>query len=59
MDLTKDQLNTYWPDVWFGDKNIRDIDTTGVELEEPDDDAPTPDSVKVMLGFDPCDLPDG
>jgi hypothetical protein len=58
MALTREQLNDYWPDVWFGDKHIRDIDTTGVDLEDIDEDAATPEVVIAMLGFDPDKLSD-
>jgi hypothetical protein len=44
------------PDIWFGGKNIKDIDTSHIiedEDEEPDPNAKASPYVIAMLGFDP------
>jgi len=59
MGLTQDEYNDYVPDIWFGDKNIKDIDTSHIvedEDEEPDPNAKASPYVIAMLGFDPDEL---
>lgn len=56
MALTREELNDYWPNIWIGDKQAKDIDTSDVPDEEIDENAPTDPYVIRMLGFDPDEL---
>jgi hypothetical protein len=56
MALTREELNEYWPNLWVGDKQAKDIDTSDIPDEEIDENAPASPYVIRMLGFDPDEL---